>query len=80
MTRGFKKITVLPIHDNFLKFLPPTLSHLHPLQVGNCDSNLRFVVKEDENGKFRHEMVKPPVPISLYSFFTFFIRILHISF
>ena len=29
---------------------PPTASHLHPLQVENCDSNSRLVVDEDENG------------------------------
>ena len=34
-----------------------TLSHFHPLQVENCDSNSRLVVDEDENGKFRLERV-----------------------
>ena len=29
----------------FLHF-SPTLNHLHPLQVENCDSNLRLVVDE----------------------------------
>ena len=29
----------------------------HPLQVENCDSNLRLVVDEDDNGKFRLERV-----------------------
>ena len=38
--------------------LPPTSSHLHPLQVENCDSNSRLVVDEDDNGKFRPERVK----------------------
>ena len=37
--------------------LSPTSSHLHPLQVGNCDSNSRLVVDEDDNGKFRLESV-----------------------
>ena len=37
---------------------PPTLSHLHPLQVENCHSNSRLVVDEDDNGKFRPEGVK----------------------
>ena len=37
---------------------PPTSSHLHPLQVENCDSNSRLVVDEDDNGKFRLERVK----------------------
>ena len=32
----------------------PTSNHLHPLQVENCDSNLRLVVDEDNNaGKSR---------------------------
>ena len=37
----------------------PTSSHLHPLQVENCDSNSRLVVDEDDNGKFRLERVEP---------------------
>ena len=36
----------------FLNFYT-TSNHLHPLQVGNCDSNSRLVVDEDDNGKFR---------------------------
>ena len=36
----------------------PTLNHLHPLQVENCDSNSRLVVDEDDNGKFRLGRVK----------------------
>ena len=36
----------------------PTSSHLHPLQVENCDSNSRLVVDEDDNGKVRLERVK----------------------
>ena len=35
----------------------PTSSHLHPLQVENCDSNSRLVVDEDDYGKFRPERV-----------------------
>ena len=35
----------------------PSSSHLHPLQVENCDSNSRLVVDKDENGKFRPERV-----------------------
>ena len=35
-----------------------TSKHLRPLQVGNCDSNLRLVVDEDDNDKFRLERVK----------------------
>ena len=37
--------------------LSPTLSHFHPLQVENCDSNSRRVVDEDDNGKFRLQRV-----------------------
>ena len=47
----------------FLKF-SSTSSHLHPLQVENCGSNLRLVVDEDENGKFRVERVKAQAGIS----------------
>ena len=36
----------------------PTSNYLHPLQVENCDSNSRLVADEDDNGKFRLEMVK----------------------
>ena len=39
---------------------PPTSSHLHPLQVENCDSNSPLVVEEDDNDKFRPERVKYP--------------------
>ena len=39
-------------------YLSPSSSHLHPLQVENCDSNSRLVVDEDDNGKFRPERVK----------------------
>ena len=40
----------------FLNF-SPTSNHLHPLQVENCDSNLRLVVDEDDTGKFGIERV-----------------------
>ena len=36
----------------------PTSSHLHSLQVENCDSNSRLVVNEDDNDKLRLERVK----------------------
>ena len=36
----------------------PTSSHLHPVQVENCDSNSRLVVDEDDNGKLRLERAK----------------------
>ena len=38
----------------------PTSSHIHPLQVENCDSNSRLVVDKDDNGKFRLERVEHP--------------------
>ena len=41
---------------------PPTSSHLHPLQVENCDSNSRLVVDEDDKGKFRLERAKSEPP------------------
>ena len=31
--------------------------HLYPPQVENCDSDSRYVVDEDDNGKFRLERV-----------------------
>ena len=37
--------------------LPPNSSHLHPLEGENCDGNSRPLVDEDDNGKFRLEMV-----------------------
>ena len=45
-------------NNNFFLYLPLTSSHLHPLQVENCDSNSRLVVDEDDNGKFRLERGK----------------------
>ena len=36
---------------------PPTSNHLHSLQVGNCDSNSRLVVDEDDNDEFKLERV-----------------------
>ena len=38
-------------------------SHLHPLQVENCDSNSRLVVDEVGNGIFRLEKVRKTVLI-----------------
>ena len=37
----------------------PTSTHLHSLQVENCDSNSWLVVNEDDTGKFRLERGKP---------------------
>ena len=40
----------------FFNFSPAS-NHPYPLQVENCDRNLRLVVDEDDNGKFRLERV-----------------------
>ena len=59
-TRAFRtKISMKLVNQYMTIFInfSPTLSHLHPLQVENCDSNSRLVVDED-NGKFRLERVK----------------------
>ena len=54
------KISMKLIYQYMAIFLifSPTLSHLHPLQVENCDSNSRLVVDEDDNAKFRLERIK----------------------
>ena len=41
----------------FINF-SPTPSHLHPLQVENCDDNSRLLVDEDDNGNFRLEELR----------------------
>ena len=54
-TKGFNtRISIKLVYQYMTIFLtfPPTSSHLHPLQVKNCDSNSRLVVDEDDNGKF----------------------------
>ena len=62
MTKGFRrKISTTLVYQYmtiFFNFFSPTSSHLHPVQVENCDSNSRLVVDEDDNGKFRLERVK----------------------
>ena len=45
--------------------LSHTSSHLHPLQVENCDSNSQLVVDEGDNGKFRTERVKGLVIVAI---------------
>ena len=42
----------------------PTLSHLHPLQVENCDSNSRLVVDDVDNGEVRLERVNHVNPFT----------------
>ena len=62
-TKGFKtnisRKLVYQYMVIFFNFQTPS-SHLHPLQVENCDSNSRLVVDEDDNDKFRLERVKCP--------------------
>ena len=54
------KISMKLVYEYMVIFFnfSPISNHLHPLQVENCDSNSRLVVDEDDNGKFRLEMVK----------------------
>ena len=57
---GFRrKISMKLFYQHMAIFVifSPTPSHLHPLQVENCDSNSRLVVDEDDNDKFRLERV-----------------------
>ena len=46
----------------FLVCLPCTLSHLHPLQVDNCESNSQFVVDEDDNVKSGFKVLTGAAP------------------
>ena len=59
-TKGFTMKISMKLVYQYMTILfnfSPTSSHLHPLQVENCDSNSRLVVDEDEYGKFRPERV-----------------------
>ena len=53
------KISMKLVYQYMVIFfnLSPTSSHLHLLQVENCDSNSRLVVDVDDNGKLRLERV-----------------------
>ena len=58
--KGFRmKISIKLVNQYMAIFFnfSPTISHLHPLQVKNYDSNSRLVVDQDDNGKFRLERV-----------------------
>ena len=46
-------ISLKMVHQYMVIFFncSPTSNHFHPLQVGNCDSNSRLVVDEDDNVK-----------------------------
>ena len=61
-TDCFRKKISMKLFYQYMTILfnfSPTLHHLHPLEVENCDSNSRLVVDEDDNGKFRPERVNP---------------------
>ena len=58
--KNFYEIGLVDHHMVIFFTFSPTSNHLHPLQVKNCDSNLRLVVDEDDNGKFRLERVNMP--------------------
>ena len=55
----------------FFFYLPTTPTHLHTLQVKNCDSNSRLVVDEDDNGNFRLEMIKGFRSIDIFTSFSY---------
>ena len=59
-TKGFRRGISMKLFYQFMAIvnLSPTSSHLHPLQVQNCDSKSRLVVDEDDNGKFRLQRVE----------------------
>ena len=60
-TNGFRmEISMKLVYEYMAIFFtfPPTLNHIHPLQVENCDSNSQLVVDGYDNGKFRLERVK----------------------
>ena len=60
-TDGFKRNISMELFYQYMAIFlnfSPTLTHLHSLQVENCDSNSRLVVNEDGDGKFRPQRVK----------------------
>ena len=40
-------------NNSIFLHLSPAARHFHPLQVGNCDSNSRLVVDENDSGELR---------------------------
>ena len=52
-----------------------TLSHLHRLQVENCDSISGLVVYEDDNDKFRIERVNTMFYIHVHIITLFYIHV-----
>ena len=66
ITKGFRINVSIKLFCQYMAILftfSPTSSHLHPLQVKNCDSNSRLVVDEDDNGKVRLERVNAALKI-----------------
>ena len=75
-TMGFRqKISMKQVYQYVaILFFSPRSSHLHPLQVENCDSNSRLVVDDDDNNKFKLESVNSNILLMLrIRFFTFFL-------
>ena len=74
------KISMKLVHQYMAIFLnfSPTSGHLHPLQVKNCDNNLRLVVDEDDYGKLRLERVNinPLLPGPVFSYIGLYLRLL----
>ena len=65
--QGFRmKIPMKLVYQHIFCNCSPTSSHLHALQVENCDSNSRLVVDQDDNGKVRLERVKTVAPMMGY--------------
>ena len=80
--KGFRmKIPMILFYQYMAIFLhfSPTSTHLHPLQVENCDSNSRLVVDEDDNDKFRLERVKSLLNSDLYVSRSTFENFLHLN-
>ena len=68
LLRGFKNKIFMKLFYLYIAIssnFQPASSHLHPLQVKNCDKNSRLVVDKDDNGKLRLERVKREVIVRL---------------
>ena len=70
-TKGFRRKISIQLFYQYITIFPnfsPTPTHLHPLQVENCDSNSRLVVDEGDNGKFSLERVKKRISVQTSGF------------
>ena len=68
---GFRtKISMKLVYQYMVIFFyfSPTSSHIHQLQVENCDSNSQLVVDEDDYGKFGLERVKAQNVVDAFVF------------